>query len=99
MPHAEAVRWADDQAPAPVSARRRMVVRQLPRFMLCWLGLAAPWHAVPVVESLLTPPDALLALVGGGARPVATGGLRRTHPAAPPPLPIAAAARPLTVRA
>ena len=90
MPHAEAVRWADDQAPAPVSARRRMVVRQLPRFMLCWLGLAATWHAVLVVESLLTPRDALLALVGEGAILVATVVLCRTHPEARRVVPIVA---------
>src|SRR5207245_8819750 len=90
MPHAEAVRWADDQAPAPVSARRRVVVRQLPRFMLCWLGLAATWHAVLVVESLLAPRDALLALVGEGAILVATVVLCRTHPEARRVVPIVA---------
>ena len=82
MPHAEAVRWTEDQAPAPVSARRRMVVRQLPRFILCWLGLAACWHAVLFVEGLLAPRDAVLALVGEAAILVATLVLCRAHPEA-----------------
>ena len=80
MPHAEAVRWTEDQAPAPLSARRRMVVRQLPRFIVCWLGLAACWHAVLVAESLLAPRDAVLALVGEAAILVATLVLCRAHP-------------------
>ena len=88
MPHAEAVRWTDDQAPVRAAARRRMAVRQLPRFALCWLGIAASWHAVLVFESLLAPSDALLALVGMAAVALATVALCRAHPEARRVLPI-----------
>src|SRR5438128_1126516 len=90
MPYAEAVRWTDDPTPAPASAHRLMVVRQLPRFALCWLGIAATWHAVLVVESLLTPRDALLALAGEAAIALATVVLCRAHPEAPRVVPIVA---------
>ena len=90
MPHAEAVRWTDDQAPVRAAARRRVAVRQLPRFALCWLGIAAGWHAVLVVESLLTPRDALLALVVAAAIVFAAAVLCRAHPEARRVLPIVA---------
>ena len=88
MPHAEAVQWTEERTPAPASAHRRMVVRQLPRFALCWLGIAATWHAILVVESLISPRDALLALAGVAAVAFAAVALCRAHPEAPRVIPI-----------
>src|SRR5207245_1972445 len=77
-----------ERTPAPASAHRRMVVRQLPRFALCWLGIAATWHAILVVESLISPRDALLALAGVAAVAFAAVALCRAHPEAPRVIPI-----------
>src|SRR5204862_6756297 len=63
-------------------------VRQLPRFALCWLGIAATWHAILVVESLISPRDALLALAGVAAVAFAAVALCRAHPEAPRVIPI-----------
>src|SRR5438552_7043472 len=88
MPHAEAVQWTEERTPAPASAHRRMVVRQLPRFALCWLGIAGSWPASLVVESLISPRDALLALARVAAVAFAAVALCRAHPEAPRVIPI-----------
>ena len=40
-------------------AHRRMMVRRLPRFALCWLGLTAAWATVLLSEARLGPAGAL----------------------------------------
>jgi len=90
MPHAEAVRWADEEAPVPTSAHRRMVVRHLPRFALWWLGTVAVWHAMLVAESLLSVRGALLALAGQAVLASGAVVLCRAHPEARRVVPIVA---------